>query len=1316
MRGHSSDKPPNPPSSNQYINSDSQEKRGLSDGVYVPGSVNGMPVTFTADTGASRTIISNRVYESLPVEKRPSLNHSSRLIGAGGAPINGAGKAKFEISLGPLDLLPEVLVAEIEDDALLGYDILRGSEGRPADILLSSNRIVLDGVSIPVVQIGQEKTTRRVVMADDVEIPGGSEAVISVFVERFEADDDKELDYIVEPTDQFRERYPLQLAATLVNINEGPACKVRVMNPFNEDVELKQNAVIGRAERVERIISVISKSESEVESRASVRRIQLDHGKPVARNSQTQPAAKIPKHLETLYERSTQGKSECEKRAVGNLLAKFEHTFSKSEWDVGLTSLAEHSIDTGDAAPIKQRPRRVPLAYAEEEKKTIEDLLQKGVIRKSTSPWASPIVLVRKKSGAVRPCIDYRKVNSLVKPDGFPLPRVQDCLDAVAGAKYFSSFDLTSGYFQIPLKEADIPKSAFCCKYGHFEMLRLPFGLNNAASTFQRTMELALQGLQWETCLIYIDDIIVYGVDFEQHMQRVEQVLERISEAGLKLRPDKCHLLQTEVVFLGHVVSQEGVLPDPTNVSKIVNWPTPTNCKQVKQFVATGSYYRRFVKDFATIARPLIELTKKDAKFLWSDSCQEAFEKLKSVLTGPDIMGYPMNDAGIFYLDTDASGVGIGGVLSQIQSGRERVIAYASRSTNKAERNYCITEQELLAVVYMIQYFRQYLLGRHFIVRTDHQALVWLFSMKEPNGKIARWIEILSAFDFSIEYRPGRKMGHCDALSRCETPTDCRCDEVDMSEPLKCGPCAKCRRRAEIMVAKTKSTGLEEAHASQQDGMLDVCSDLQQNVIRETSTAAAGSSQQGTSGFHAQTPIKTWLWIGTAEEVSSKQMKDADISPILEAKICNVRPSSSEVETASPATRHYWILWDTLVVQNGVLCKVFKRKNGSDEHMQLIAPREMHQDILRQMHDNVLSGHLGVKKTKEKLTKSYYWYNLLQDVKLHVKRCDICEANKLPTKSPRAPMGHLSSGAPWDTLALDYLGPLPETARGNKYILVITDHFTKYVEVIPVPNQHAEDCASRLLNDIIARWGTPLRIHSDQGATFESRVFKELCRLLEVRKTRTSPRNPRGNGQVERFNRTLLKMVKSYLCGEQRDWDLYLGCLAGAYRATPNESTRLSPNLLNLGREIRLPADIVHGHTSVTEEEVPAYCDYVEELRYRLLRAHDVARKYLQQNAKRSKEVYDTRVAQVNFEKGDLVWCLSEARKVGVSPKLQRRYEGPFIIQEKLSPLNFGIQIHEDGTSKIVHHNKLKLYEGSNPPRWVSRAARRLGRGSRGRK
>ena len=238
----------------------------------------------------------------------------------------------------------------------------------------------------------------------------------------------------------------------------------------------------------------------------------------------TEETSELPKHLIDLYQRATKGRDANEKQAVQRLLNRFQDIFTQGEWDIGLTHLTEHTINTGDAAPIKQPPRRVPLAFADKEKEAIEELKAKGVIRESVSPWASPVVLVSKKNGGVRPCVDYRKVNQLVKPDGFPLPRIQDCLDAVAGSQLFSTYDLTSGYFQIPFKAEDIPKSAFVCKNGHYEMTRMPFGLNNAASTFQRTMEMALQGLQWVTCLIYIDDIIVFGKNFDEHMQRIEQV------------------------------------------------------------------------------------------------------------------------------------------------------------------------------------------------------------------------------------------------------------------------------------------------------------------------------------------------------------------------------------------------------------------------------------------------------------------------------------------------------------------------------------------------------------------------------------------------------------------------------------------------------------------------------------------------------------------------------------------------------------------------------------------------------------------------
>ena len=1258
------------------------------------------------------------MYESFRPEDRPKLVKTSKLVGAGGVNIKELGKGKFTLQLGPVSMQTEAIVAEIDDDGLLGVDVLQNREGGPTDLLMSEGVLKVDGKEVPIIQVGMKNRIRKVTSADHFVIPAQSEAVIDVYIERQEYDDfSAETDYIIEPTDHFKETYPLQMAPTLCDINQECTSKVRLLNPFPTAVSIKKDAVVGWAEPIDGTTKALVQEEdaNEADNFHQVRRLTFARQDNIQNRCPSSEAikrsfidteAQVPDHLTDLYTRASTDLNPQEKMQLASLLNRFGDSFSCGEWDLGLTNLAEHAIETGNAAPIKQHPRRVPLAHAEAEKQAIEDLKAKGVIRESTSPWASPIVLVAKKDGGVRPCVDYRRVNQLVKPDGFPLPRIQDCLDAVAGSSLFSTMDLTSGYFQIPVKREDIPKTACVCKYGHFEMTRMPFGLNNAASTFQRTMELALQGLQWVTCLIYIDDVIVFGKDFDQHMQRLEEVLDRIKKAGLKLKASKSYLLQKEVIFLGHVVSGEGIKPSPTNVTKVVDWPTPKTAKQVKQFVAMASYYRRYVRNFASTARPMVDLTKKGKKFLWSEACENAFNSLKRALISADVMAYPLNEAGEFILDVDASDLGIGAVLHQVQGGKETVLAYASRSLNKAEANYCITEKELLAARYFIEYFRQYLLGRRFLVRSDHQSLVWLFQLKEPRGKIARWIEILSQYDFAIQYRPGKKQPHCDALSRCKNPRACDCPQQDTMEPLKCGPCRKCVKRAQDMVHEKLYKDLTtHESALQQDTQTA-------KGVDELPEAVPGPSSKPDSSDCTQPDphlITSWFQGKSTAELRTLQENDSDIGPILRAFASERRPTSQEMSVMSPASRHYWIIWDALILQDGLLCKKFIKKVGTGEYIQFIMPTAMKKEVLHQMHDSVLSGHLGCKKTKAKIIQRFYWYSLRDDIKLHIQKCDVCAADKKPTKVPKAPLGHLNAGAPGDCVATDYLGPLPVTGRGNRYILLLTDHFTKYVEIIPVPDMTAEICAQKILNEFISRWGCPLSVHSDQGRTYESQVFKQLCRMLEIRKTRTSPRHPQGNGQSERFNRTLLRMVKAYLCGEQRDWDLHLGCLAGAYRATPNESTKLSPNLLTIGREVRLPAELVFSSKNTCDGlDITSYGEYVDQLRQKMQYAHEVARKHLSCSAKRSKEIYDTKISVNQYQVGDVVWLLQEARHVGECQKLVRIYEGPYLVIRKYSDINFLLQLDGRGKTKPAHHNKLKPYEGDKAPRWVLKSKRQI--------
>ena len=389
------------------------------------------------------------------------------------------------------------------------------------------------------------------------------------------------------------------------------------------------------------------------------------------------------------------------------------------------------------------------------------------MIRKSSSPWASPVVIVGKKGGELRLCVDYRKLNALTKPDMYPLPRIDDMLESFSGASWFTTLDLASGYWQIAMDPKDIEKTAFITPFGLYEFLVMPFGLAYAPGTFQRLMNNILHDYLGRFVAVYLDDIIIYSKGtFENHIGHLKQVFETLRRANLKIKLKKCYFCLPNIHFLGHIVGQDGIKPDPEKIEKIKNFPEPRNVSQLRSALGLFSYYRRFIKDFSKIARPLNTLLKKEEKYLWTNKQQRAFDFLKERLISAPILTYP-NFEKPFTLYTDASGTGLGAVLTQLgDDNKEHVISYASRSLNSAETNYPITDQECLAVVWAIKYYQHYLELQPFTVVTDHSALKWLQTSKLPKGRRARWIMDLQQFKFTIKHRPGKQNANADALSR----------------------------------------------------------------------------------------------------------------------------------------------------------------------------------------------------------------------------------------------------------------------------------------------------------------------------------------------------------------------------------------------------------------------------------------------------------------------------------------------------------------------------------------------------------------------
>lgn len=443
------------------------------------------------------------------------------------------------------------------------------------------------------------------------------------------------------------------------------------------------------------------------------------------------------------------------------------------------------------------------------------------------------------------------------------------------------------------------------------------------------------------------------------------------------------------------------------------------------------------------------------------------------------------------------------------------------------------------------------------------------------------------------------------------------------------------------------------------------------------------------------------------EEIRKAQLQDGGIKHVLRWKEKQTeRPPWSEISHLSSATKAYWVNWTLLQVQNGVLMRRWESDDGKETTWKIVLPASMRKTVLEELHGSPTAAHLGVTKTLHKVQRRYYWVGLAADVRLWIKRCTVCARVKNPPKKNRAPLMKYTVGAPLERVAMDILGPLPETERGNKYVLVVGDYFTKWIESYPLPNQEAETVARVLVEEFICRYGIPKELHSDQGRNFESKLMAEMCKMLGIKKTRTCPLHPRGDGFIERFNRSLLSMVCSLLDpdSDQKDWDERIPFAMLAYRSAVQESTGESPTMMMLGREITLPVDLLlPSPTPETEGERI----YVSDVRENLQVAHENAREKLGIAADRQARAYDRNTTHRTYTVGDWVWLYDASRKKGVCPKLTVKWKGPFMVTAKLSDVVYRIQESPKGKPKVLHVDRLKAYTGAPLDNWLNHSIRR---------
>ena len=1149
--------------------------------LYTTLQVGSIATDFLADSGAEISVISKShpairsTCSFKPIKLQPVM--------ADGKPLDVEGIVSLPVLVGEVNLLVDFYVAKTDMSPILGLDVMRQFQCVNLDFV---NHTVNFGPQRVVDDVRKETSNPRccrVVLPSDLVVPARSEVVIQgklAFDQHQKLEDFAGENCLLETPSPLSGG--LSVARVLGHVKDG-LFPVKLCNPFLSEVRVTSQADLGTVTVLgdSPVISVLGEDDDVT-----------DVMSPGSGNK-----CKKSELVENLVQEAKV--SNETKRELRKFLNRYSEAFSWNG-ELGRYNGQPFKIDTGNSRPIRQMPRRVPFHLKKAVDEQIDEMLSKGVIRPSTSEWASPVCLVRKPDGSLRFCVDYRKLNEVSKHDAYPLPNINDCLASLGNSCYFSTMDMASGYWQCSMDPESGEKAAITTHRGLFQPEVLPFGVKGGVAHFSRVMAALFSSLQWKTLLTYLDDLMVFSNSVEEHFHRLSLVFDRLIEAGLKLKPSKCHLFQKSVKFLGHMVSASGISPIEDKIQAIVQFPVPKDIDGLKRFLGMSGYYRDFIAGYADLVKPLTDLTRKDRIFEWSTSCQKVFSTVKDKLMSAPILAFPDYECK-FILTTDASNVGLGAVLSQYQHGRERVISFASRPLTKAEVNYSTTEKECLAVVWSTEYFRHYLLGaEEFIVRSDHDPLRYLRSVPCPRGRLARWIGLLEQYSYKMCYVPGKDIPHADALSRSFKVSEISLP-VDVSSP----------------------------------------------------------------------------------ELIEKQQKDKVISRVLELRSVSKKwwkGETKEVQQLLSVSGDFvWI--------NGVLC--VSRQKDSTELTQIVVPRSLVSTLLARAHDD--SGHFGVERTLSRVREKYFWGSIFKDVTNWVQSCTFCQNRNRPSVMPKAPLQFMPiPSAPWQCIAIDFVGPLVETSKGNTCILVVTDRLSKYTINIALPDQKAITTAAALFLEVFCVHSFPESILSDQGRNFESQLIKAICEMTGIDKIRTSGYHPQTNGQSERYNQTMATMLSKYIDSDtQNDWDKHLPVVAFHYNTSIHSVTGFRPFDLHFGKAPRIRLDMFS--TTPMELKAKTASEWLCELQQTVKKLTKQSGEKIKDAQEKQKLHYGQDIQYKPYGKGDMVLCREHAYKKGLKPKLIRdKWSGPWKIQKVLGPVNYRLVM---GNKRlVVHHNRLKPF------------------------
>uniref|UniRef100_A0A2S2QW04 RNA-directed DNA polymerase n=1 Tax=Sipha flava TaxID=143950 RepID=A0A2S2QW04_9HEMI len=994
-----------------------------------------------------------------------------------------------------------------------------------------------------------------------------------------------------------------------------------------------------------------------------------------------------------------------ERESLLSICEQYSDIFHLEGDQLTCTDAVFHEVNTpASAQPINERPYRLPFRHKEEIDRQVKQLEEDKVIAPSRSPWNAPLLVVPKKAdkdGVVkyRVCVDFRKLNQISVGDAYPLPNITDILDQLGKSKYYTTLDLAQGYHQVRMHPEHTAKTAFSTDRGHFEFLRVPFGLKGAPATFQRLMNTVLAGLTGMKAFVYLDDIIIYALSISDHSEKLKAVLDRLRTFNLKLQPSKCAFMRKEVNYLGHVITDEGVKPDPQKIKSVVEFPTPTNEKQVKSFLGLSGYYRRFVPGYGQIAKPLTSLLKKDTIFNWTDLCQESFDKLKKILTTEPLLQYP-DFTRKFNLTCDASNYAIGCVLLQGPIGTDPPITYASRTLNRAEQNYNTTEKELCAIVWGVKQFRPYLFGQKFNIVTDHQALNWLFNIKDPGSRLTRWRLKLAEYEYEIHFKPGVNNTNADALSRINRVVTRSSKPLTVKEPSTSTTVPETSDIPILYQQFLLSDHSPTSNVIETTGdILETSSDVSlAHCISADLKMSKGIALQFRRKFghlpqlrqqsksvndvaYIQLDNRIIFYLITKEFHWSKPTYENMFATLWKLKrLCDEKQI---INLACPrlGCGLDQLKWETI---RNMLRHLFR---GTQTKVYVYTQAEIdegeRQSIIKEYHENPLGGHQGTTRTFNRLHAQYHWKGMRQQIKDYIKKCPVCQKNKTLNKTIKQPMViTTTANRVFEKIFLDVVGPLPRTHNGNSFILTLQDDLTKFAWASPMANHEANTVAHHFVTQFVCLHGLPESLVTDCGTEFLSRVFKEVCKLLKIRQTSTTPYHPQSNGSLVRSHRTLGEYLRNFIDNDPQSWDTKIPYAMFCHNSTVHTATKFQPYELVYGHPLTVP-------TSLTKEPEPRYNyeDYQYEIKRRVQEAQSLARQNLLEAKTKSKTNYDRTSNTQDIVVGNKVLLHDRTSQNKLHPK----WLGPFKVLE-IDLNNKNLTIERKKKRQKVHLNLVKPF------------------------